>query len=35
MCVCACVCVGVCVRGEGEIIGGVTKKYFRDLCRGI
>ena len=29
------VCVCVCVRGEGEIIEGVAKKYFRDLCNGI
>ena len=29
------VCVCVCVREEGEIIEGVAKKYFRDLCNGI
>ena len=27
--------VCVCVKGESEIIGGVAKKYFIDLCRGI
>ena len=27
--------VCVCVKRESEIIGGVAKKYFIDLCRGI